>query len=99
VQPGAVGFQAHQVRDLQGQDAGECVDADVVLGPVEHRGERHDVRVFHLPEGGLGFGLGPVGGDYLGDGPVVVAGDQHVFAEDLFFQGGVCGVVDAPDQA
>ena len=37
VQPGALGLQAQQVRDLQGQDASEGVHADVVLGPVEHR--------------------------------------------------------------
>ena len=29
------------------------------------------VRVFHLAEGELGFGLGPVSGDDLGGGPVV----------------------------
>src|SRR2546427_5788553 len=32
----------------------------------------------------FGLGLGPVAGDHLGGGPVVVAGDQHVLAEDLF---------------
>ena len=37
---GALGFTAHQVGDLQGEYAGEHVHADVVLGPVEHRGER-----------------------------------------------------------
>jgi Domain of unknown function (DUF4158) len=99
VQPGVFGLQAHQVRDLQGEDAGEHVDADVVFGPVEHRGERYDVRVFHLPEGGLGYGLGAVAGDHLGDGPVVVVGDEHVFAEDLVFQGGLRVLVDAPAQA
>src|ERR1019366_4220495 len=39
VQPGAGCFAAHQVGDLQGQDAGEGVDPDVVLGPVVHWGE------------------------------------------------------------
>src|SRR6266702_1661399 len=37
VQAGAGGGSAHEVGDLQGQDAGEDVDADVVLGPVVHR--------------------------------------------------------------
>jgi hypothetical protein len=46
------------------------------------------VRVFHLPEGELGLGLGPVPGDHLGHGPVVVVGDQHVLAEEFSFQGG-----------
>ena len=85
------------MRDLQGQDAGEDVDADVVLGPVEHRGERHHVRVFHLPERELGLGLRPVAGDHLGGGPVVVIGDQHMFAEDLLFQRGAPGGVDGQD--
>ena len=54
---------------------------------------------FSLAEGELGFGLGPVAGDDLGGGPVVVVGDQDVLAEDLFFQGGAGGGVDAPGQA
>ena len=49
---------------------------------------------FILPEGGFGLGLGPVGGDDLGGGPVVVVGDQDVLAEDLFFQGGAGAGVD-----
>jgi hypothetical protein len=81
VQPGAAGPEPHQVGDLQGQHAGEDVDPDVVLGPVEHRAEGDGAGVFHLPEGELGFGLGPVPGDHLGGGPVVVAGDQDVLAE------------------
>ena len=97
--PARLGLAAHQVGDLQGQHAGEGMDADVVLGPVEHRGERHDPGVFELPEGGLGLGLGPVAGDHLGGGPVVVIGDQHVLAEELFFQGDAGIVVDAPRQA
>ncbi len=99
VQPGAPGLQAREVCKLEGEDAGEDVDADVVLGPVEHRGERRHVRVFELAEGELGFGLGPVAGDHLGGGPVVVAGDQDVLAEDFFFQRRAgCGV-DAPPKA
>ena len=46
----------------------------------------------------LGLGLGPVGGDDLGGGPVVVVGDQDVLAEDLFFQGGAGGGVDVPGE-
>ncbi len=46
------------------------------------------MRVFHLPEGEFGLGLGPVAGDDLGGGPVVVVGDQDVLAEEFFFQGG-----------
>ena len=84
---------------LEGEHAGEHVDADVVLGPVEHRAEGGYAGVFHLPEGGLGLGLGPVGGDDLGGGPVVVVGDQDVLAEDLFFQGGAGAGVDVPGEA
>jgi hypothetical protein len=47
-QSGAGGAQAHEVGDLEGEDAGEHVHADAVAGPVVHRGERDDVRVFHL---------------------------------------------------
>ena len=73
--------------------------ADVVLGPVEHRAEGGRAGVFHLPEGGLGLGLGPVGGDYPGGRPVVVVGDQDVLAEDIFFQGGAGAGVDVPGEA
>ena len=98
VQPGPGGAAAHEVGELEGEHAGEHVDADVVLGPVEHRAEGGDAGVFHLPEGGLGLGLGPVGGDDLGGRPVVVVGDQDVLAEDLFFQGGAGGRVDVPGE-
>ena len=36
VQAGVVGLTAHEVGDLQGEDAGEGVHADVVLGEVVH---------------------------------------------------------------
>ena len=36
-QSGLVGVAAHEVGDLQGQYAGEQMDADVVVGPVAHR--------------------------------------------------------------
>ena len=44
--------------------------------------------VFELPEAELDVGLGPVGGDHIGYGPVFAVGDQDPFAEDLVFQGG-----------
>lgn len=47
---------AHQVGDLQGQDAGEDMHPDVVAGPVVHGRERDDVRVFQLTEGEFGSG-------------------------------------------
>jgi len=37
------GVAAHEVGELQGQDAGEQVDPDVVVGPVVHRAEGHHV--------------------------------------------------------
>src|SRR5882724_10176297 len=46
-----------------------------------------------------GFALGPVPGDDLGHGPVVVIGDQDVLAEDFLFQRGAGGRVDGPGQA
>src|SRR5208283_4954884 len=88
VQSGAGCAAAHEVGELEGEYAGEDVDADVVLGPVEHGAEGGGAGVFHLPEGGLSLRLGPVGGDDLGGGPAVVVCDEDVFAEDLFFQGG-----------
>src|ERR1017187_4813773 len=99
VQAGVLGFAAHQVGDLEGKHAGDGVDADVVLGAVVHRAEGDDAGVFHLPEGELGFGLGPVTGDDLGSWPFVVIGDEHVLAEELLFQGCAGIGVDAPGQA
>jgi uncharacterized protein (DUF433 family) len=48
------------------------VDPDLVVGEVEHGGERHDFGVFELPERRFDVGLGSVGGNDVGDGPVVV---------------------------
>ena len=42
--------------------------------------------VFELAEAGFGVGLGAVGGDDLGGGPVVAVGEQDPLAEDLVFQ-------------
>jgi hypothetical protein len=55
--------------------------------------------VLHLSEGELGLGLGPVAGDHLRHRPVAMAGDQHVLAEDLLFQGGAGSGIHAPGQA
>jgi len=96
--PGLGGFAAHEVGDLQGQDAGEDVGADVVLSPVVHGREGDHVRVLELADGEFGLGLGAVGGDDLGGRPVVVIGDEHVLAEEFPFQGGPGGV-DAPGKA
>ena len=68
LQPGAARPEPHQVGDLQGEHAREDVDADVVVGPVGHRGEGHHMRVLHLPEGELGLGLGPVAATTSGTG-------------------------------
>ncbi len=92
------GVAAHEVGDLQGEYAGEGVDADVVVGPVAHRGKGHHVRVFELAEAELGLGLGTVGGHHLGQGPVLVGGDQDAFAEHLGFQVGAGVVVNGPGQ-
>ena len=98
MQPGSAGLAPHKLGDLEGEDAGEHVHADVVVGPVLHRGERHDVRVFELAEGELGVGLGAVGGDDIGDRPVVAVGDEHALAEDLVFQRAAGVGVDVPGQ-
>ena len=50
MQSGLGGAAAHEVGELEGEYAGEDVDDDVVLGPVEHRAEGGDAGVFHLPE-------------------------------------------------
>jgi hypothetical protein len=63
VESGVVGVAAHEVGDLQRQRAVEGVHADLVLGPVVHRRERHHVRVFELPEAVFAVGLGAVPGD------------------------------------
>ena len=72
--------------DHEGEDAGLGVDADVVVGPVVHGAERDDVGVFELAEAELGVGLGAVAGHDVGDGPVVVVGDEDPFAEQFVLQ-------------
>jgi hypothetical protein len=62
------------------------------------RGESDEMEVFELAEAGLDVALGAVGGDDVGDRPVVAVGDQDPFAEDLGFQGVLGGGVDAEAQ-
>jgi hypothetical protein len=44
------------------------------------------VAVFELAETGFGVGLGAVGGDHLGRGPVAAVGEQDPLAKDLVLQ-------------
>src|SRR5258708_16099738 len=60
VQSGLGGAAAHAVGELEGEHAGEDVDADVVLGPVDHRAEGADARAFHLPQRALTPGPDPL---------------------------------------
>jgi hypothetical protein len=78
------------VSDGECEHAVEDVDSDLAVGPVEHRGEPDDVRIFELPEAAFDLGLGAVAGHDVGEGPVVAVGDQDPFAEDLLLQL-VCG--------
>jgi hypothetical protein len=48
VQAGVFGFAAHQVRDGEGEDAVEDVDADLLVGPVVQRAEGHHVGVWDV---------------------------------------------------
>jgi hypothetical protein len=86
------------VGDLQGQDAGEGVDADVVVGRVVHGAEGDHVGVFELAEGEFGLGLAAVAGHHVGDRPVLAVGDQDTLAEDLGFQVGAGLVVDVESE-
>ena len=80
------------------EDAVEDVDADLLVGPVVHRAERHHVGVFLLPESGFDFGLGAVGRDDVADRPGVAVGEQDAFAEDPVLQSFPGVVVGAPGQ-
>jgi hypothetical protein len=95
-QAGAGGLAAHQVGDGEGEHAVEDVDADLLVGPVEHGGERHDGPVLELAEAGFGIGLGAVGGDDIGDRPVGAVGEQDPFAEHFALQSAVGGGIGAP---
>ena len=98
-EPGLGGLAAHEVGDGQGKHAVEGVHADLLVGPVEHRAEGDDAGVLELAEAGFGVGLGAVGGDDLGGGPVVAVGEQDPLAEVLGFQGLAGLLVGVPGQA
>jgi len=57
------------------------------------------VGVFELVEAELGVGLGAVGGDHVGDRPVVAVGDQDLFAGYLGFQRVASVLVDLDAQS
>lgn len=63
---GLRGGAGHEVDDLQSQDAGEGMDADVVIGPVMHGREGDYVEVLELSKRVPEVGLGAVGGHDLG---------------------------------
>jgi len=57
------------------------------------------VGVFHLPETRFDLGLGAVGRDDIGGGPVIAVGEQDPFAEQLLFQSVAGTCVGAEGQA
>jgi hypothetical protein len=56
------------------------------------------VGVFELPEPEFGFGLRPVGGHDVGDGPAVAVGEQDPLAEQALFEFRAGAGVGAPGQ-
>ena len=75
------------------------MDADLVVGPVEQGGERHDVGVFHLAEVVLDVGLGAVVGDDVGAGGPGLVGEQDPCAEQFGFESGAVVGFGPPCQA
>jgi hypothetical protein len=75
------------------------VHPDFRFGPVVHGAERHDVGVFELSEPCFYLGLGAVGGDDVGDGPVVTVGEQDPFAEQALLKSLTGADVGMPGQA
>ena len=72
--------------------------ADLLVGPVVHGAERHDLGIFELAEPELGVGLRPVGGYHVGDTPLVAVGEQDSFAEQAVLQPGAGAGVGAKGQ-
>ena len=82
VQPGAAGLQPRPVAIPRARTPRvEASGRDVVLGPVEHRGNDTTWVPFHLRKANSALDRDQVPGDHLGGGPVVVAGDQRVLAK------------------
>ena len=86
VESGLFGFSHHEPGNSEGEHAVEGVHSDLLVGPVEHRGERNNLAILHLAEVGLDGALGPVGSDDVGDWPLVVVGEEDPLAEELVFE-------------
>ena len=63
--PARAGLPGHQPGHHQGEHAIKGMDADFLVGPVEHRGERDDLGVLHLAEIAFSRLLGAVVADHL----------------------------------
>ena len=71
IDPSQSRLSNHQPGDREGKRTVQCVDPNLLLTPVEHRGEQDYFCILHLLEVRLDVVLGAIGGDDLGDTPVI----------------------------
>jgi hypothetical protein len=86
VQAGLGRLSTHEPGQRQGEYAVKDVDADLVVGPVEHGVERDDSAILHLAKVRLDVVLGSIRTNDVGHFPVVVVGEEDPLAEELFFE-------------
>ena len=76
-------FKFHDPPQYKREHAAECVDMDLLVGPMVLWTRRHMFIVFELAKSFLHFALSAIGKYNVFIGPIVPIGYQNSFAEDF----------------
>jgi hypothetical protein len=99
VTDGLPGAQVEESSEKVAKDAGEYVDMELLVGPMELGTQRDMDGVFEVCKDGLHIGLSSVGANDVGGGPVIAIGDEDDPAEGLVVEGAECGLVESVGQS
>src|SRR6266542_2240162 len=99
VSDGLAGTEVEESSEEVAEDAGEDVDMEFLVGPVE-LGTQGDVDgILEVCEDGFHIGLSAVGTNDVGGVPVVAICDEDDAAEGVGVEGSECGLVEGVGQS
>lgn len=99
VSDGFPGAEVEKSSEEIGEDAGEDVDMEFLVGPVELGTQRDVDGILEVREDGFDISLTAVGVNDVGGGPVVAIGDEDDAAEGVGIEGGECGLIEGVGQS
>src|SRR6185295_4197229 len=99
VSDGLPGAEVEESSEEVPEDAGEDVDMEFLVGPVELGTQRDVDGILEVCEDGFDIGLSAVGTNDVGRVPVVAIGDEDDAAEGVVVESSECGLVEGVGQS